>query len=100
MEGAYKDCPEGDLVRVYEGMDLFDDDLMSMVFDGNIPATEFLLRIILKRDDIIVISAVSQREFKKYLQSGVSDISTVESLNPHKKGGCRVTASNGSRHVL
>ena len=21
MEGAYKDCPEGDLVRVYEGMD-------------------------------------------------------------------------------
>ena len=70
MEGAYKDCPEGDLVRVYEGMDLFDDDLMSMVFDGNIPATEFLLKIILKRDDIIVISAVSQREFKKYLQSG------------------------------
>ncbi|MBC5745148.1 hypothetical protein FMM74_016610 [Lachnospiraceae bacterium MD308] len=100
MEGAYKDCPEGDLVRVYEGMDLFDDDLMSMVFDGNIPATEFLLKIILKRDDIIVISAVSQREFKKYLQSGVSDICTVESLNPHKKGGCRVTASNSSRHVL
>ena len=42
--------------QIVDGMDLFDDDLMSMVFDGNIPATELLLKIILKRDDIIVIS--------------------------------------------
>jgi hypothetical protein len=45
-------------------MDLFDDDLMSMVFDGNIEATELLLRVILKRDDITVVSVVGQREFQ------------------------------------
>ena len=34
-----------------------------MVFDGNIEATELLLKIILKKDDIQVISVVGQREF-------------------------------------
>lgn len=37
-------------------MTLFDDDLMSRVFDNNIPATELVLRIILGRD-IEVVSA-------------------------------------------
>ena len=32
--------------QIVDDMNLFDDDLMSMVFDGNIPATELLLRII------------------------------------------------------
>ena len=53
--------------QIVDDMDLFDDDLMSMVFDGNIEATELLLRIILKRDDIIVISDVGQREFQNYM---------------------------------
>ena len=35
--------------QIVDGMSLFDDDLMSMVFDGNIEATELLLRIILKK---------------------------------------------------
>ena len=35
--------------QIVDGMSLFDDDLMSMVFDGNIEATELLLKIILKR---------------------------------------------------
>ena len=29
--------------QIIDDMDLFDDDLMSVVFDGNIPATELLL---------------------------------------------------------
>lgn len=41
----------------------FDDDLLSMVFDANIEATD-LLRIILKQDDIQVVSVVGQREFQ------------------------------------
>jgi hypothetical protein len=49
--------------QIVDDMDLFDDDLMSMVFDGNIEATELLLRVILKRDDITVVSVVGQREF-------------------------------------
>ena len=35
--------------QIVDDMNLFDDDLMSMVFDGNIEATELLLRIILKK---------------------------------------------------
>ena len=43
---------------------LFDDDLMSRVFDKNIKATELLLRIILGRN-IKVISVNGQDELKK-----------------------------------
>lgn len=56
--------------QIIDDMDLFDDDLMSMVFDGNIPATELLLKIILKQDDIIVISVVSQRELQNPIVGG------------------------------
>ena len=56
--------------QIVDNMNLFDDDLMSAVFDGNIPATELLLKIILKRDDIIVISAVGQREFQNPVVGG------------------------------
>lgn len=44
--------------QIVDDMSLFDDDLMSMVFDGNIEATELMLKIILKRDDILVESVV------------------------------------------
>lgn len=35
--------------RIVDGMSLFDNDRMSMVFDGNIEATELLLKIIRKK---------------------------------------------------
>lgn len=50
-------------------MSLFDDDLMSMVFDGNIEA-KLLLKIILKRDDMKVLSVVGQRELKNPVIGG------------------------------
>ncbi len=56
--------------QIIDDMNLFDDDLMSMVFDENIPATELLLKIILKRDDITVISVVGQREFQNPVVGG------------------------------
>ena len=56
--------------QIVDDMDLFDDDLMSMVFDGNHPATGLLLKIILKRDDITVISVVGQREFQNPVVGG------------------------------
>ena len=56
--------------QIVDNMDLFDDDLMSMVFDDNIEATELLLRIILKRDDIEVISVAGQREFQNPVVGG------------------------------
>ncbi len=41
-----------------------------MVFDGNIEATELLLKIILKKNDIMVISVVGQREFQSPIVGG------------------------------
>ena len=56
--------------QIIDNLTLFDDDLMSMVFDGNIPATELLLRIILKREDITVISVVGQKELENPIVGG------------------------------
>lgn len=56
--------------QIINGMNLFDDDLMSMVFDGNKEATDLLLRIILKRDDIKVVSVTGQREFQNPVVGG------------------------------
>ncbi len=44
--------------QIIDDISLFDDDLMSMVFDRNKEATELLLKIILKQDDIEVVSVV------------------------------------------
>ena len=46
--------------QIVDDMTLFDDDLMSMVFDGNVEATGLLLKIVLKREDVVIISVVGQ----------------------------------------
>jgi predicted thioesterase len=56
--------------QIVDDMDLFDDDLMSMVFDGNIEATELLLKVILEHDDVTVVSVVGQREFQNPIVGG------------------------------
>lgn len=56
--------------QIVDDMNLFDDDLMSMVFDGNIEAAGLLLKIVLKRDGIIIISVVGQREFQSPVVGG------------------------------
>lgn len=50
-------------------MTLFDDDLMSRVFDKNIEATELILRIIFGRD-IKVVSVNGQEELKSSIVGG------------------------------
>ena len=52
-----------------DGLTLFDDDLMSRVFDKNIVATELVLRIILGRN-IKVISVTGQDELKNHEVGG------------------------------
>ncbi len=59
-----------DIEQIVDNLTLFDDDLMSMVFDENIPATELLLKIILKRDDIEVISVTAQKELENPIVDG------------------------------
>jgi hypothetical protein len=56
--------------RIVDELTLFDDDLMSMVFDGNIPATELILKIILDREDIRVTSVVGQKELENPVVGG------------------------------
>lgn len=53
-----------------DGMRLLDDFLMTMVFDGNIPATQKMINIILGRDDIIVKEVQIQKLFVNPLVGG------------------------------
>lgn len=46
------------------GLRLLDDDFMKMVFDNNAEATELLLNVFFDRNDMKVLSVVSQREIK------------------------------------
>lgn len=49
---------------------LLDDDLMTLVFDGNIEATQLVLNIILDRKDLIVTKAEVQKVEKSPLVKG------------------------------
>lgn len=46
---------------IIDNMRLLDDTLMTMVFDGNIPATQRMINIILERSDIAVKSVTVQK---------------------------------------
>ena len=49
---------------------LFDDDFMSLVFDNNYEATEYLLNTILSRDDLKVVKIQVQKTFKNHMAKG------------------------------
>ena len=66
--------------KLIDELTLFDDDLMSRVFDKNIEATELLLRIILKRK-IKVISVNGQEEMKNPAVGGRNITLDVHALD-------------------
>lgn len=59
----YEQQHQEDLQRI-RGFRLIDDDFMNACFDNNIEDTEFILRIILNRDDISVKSVKTQQVMK------------------------------------
>ena len=59
-------------LEAIEKLCLLDDDLMTLVFDRNNEATELLLNIILKRNDLKVLEVVAQREYKNPMTGGRS----------------------------
>lgn len=61
-----------ELNQAIDDMTLFDDDLMSKVFDGNTEATELLLSIILERDDIKVLRVKGQVDMRSPYVGGRS----------------------------
>ena len=54
---------QADLDRIKK-FRLMDDDFMNACFDGNIEATELILRIILNRQDINVTQVTTQKVMK------------------------------------
>ncbi len=61
-----------DNLNLLEKFCLLDDFFMTIVFDRNIGATEFILNIILGRDDLKVIEVSAQREYKNPVPGGRS----------------------------
>lgn len=59
-------------LKLLEEFCLLDDFFMTIVFDRNISATEFVLNIILGRDDLEVIEVAAQREYKNPVPGGRS----------------------------
>ena len=70
--------------KLVDDMTLFDDDLMSHVFDKNIEATELVLRIILG-EDIKVISVDGQDELKNPIVGGRDITLDVHAIDSHGK---------------
>lgn len=70
VDDSIKNDYNSRISQIVSNLTLFDDDLMSLVFDHNIEATNLLLRIILERDDINVIDVVGQRELENPIVDG------------------------------
>ena len=66
------DLKKEETLKAIRKLCLLDDNLMTLVFDRNIEATELLLNVILQRNDLKVLEVVAQREYKNPMPSGRS----------------------------
>ncbi len=67
----FDNTPKGDVIMVNEeirkivmGLRPIDDDFMNVIFNNNTPLVEYVLRIILDKDDLIVESSETQHELE------------------------------------
>ena len=67
-----KEIKRKETLEAIKSLCLLDDNLMTLVFDRNIEATELLLNVILQRNDLKVLEVVAQREYKNPMPSGRS----------------------------
>ena len=75
MEKSIFDTIDPRMLERIRAFRLMDDDFMTIVFSSDPKATEFLLRIILERDDLTVKSCMSQQEKRNlYGRSVILDI--------------------------
>ena len=85
--------------KLIDGLTLFDDDLMSRVFDKNIEATELLLRIIQERK-IKVISVNGQEEMKSAAVGGRNITLDVHALDENgEKMDIEVQGNSEGAHI-
>ena len=66
------DLKRKETLEAIEKLCLLDDNLMTLVFDRNIEATELLLNVILQRNDLKVLEVIGQREYKNPVIGGRS----------------------------
>ena len=79
---------------------LFDDDLMSRVFDKNIKATELLLRIILGKK-VKVISVTGQNEMKNHQVGGRNITLDVDAMDENgEEIDIEVQGNSEGAHVI
>lgn len=75
-----------EIEALIDGSRLMDDNLMTLVFDGNIEAMQLVLNIILDRKDLIVKNVQVQKEEKNPLYNGRNvkiDIFAVDAEGNH-----------------
>ena len=60
MERTVFDNIDPDMLKRIRAMRLFDDEFMSLVFNGDIEATQLLIRILLNRNDLVVTKSITQ----------------------------------------
>ena len=84
--------------KIVDNMSLFDDDLMSRVFDNNKPATEYLLKTILGRN-VHVKETKGQVELKNPVVGGRNiRLDIVASDDRKRKFNCEVQRDNRGTH--
>ena len=89
-----------ELEKVIDDLTLFDDDLMSKVFDGNIEGAELLLKIILERDDIKVKRVKGQVELKSAYAGGRNIRLDIVAVDNHGVSfDVEVQRSTGGSHI-
>ncbi|WP_029199888.1 PD-(D/E)XK nuclease family transposase [Oribacterium sp. NK2B42] len=89
-----------ELEKAIDGLTLFDDDLMSKVFDGNIEGAELLLKIILERDDIKVKRVKGQVELKSAYAGGRNIRLDIVAVDNHGvRFDVEVQRSTGGSHI-
>lgn len=62
MSASIFDTIDPKMLQRIQSLRLMDDDFMTVVFGGDNEATEFLLRILLERDDLHVTRSMTQKE--------------------------------------
>lgn len=67
-----KELKKKETLEAIKKLSLLDDNLMTLVFDRNIEATELLLNVILQRNDLNVLEVIAQREYKNSMSGGRS----------------------------
>lgn len=60
MESTIFENINPDILSRIQSLRLIDDDLMTVVFSGDKKATEFLIRILLNRNDLTVTKSMTQ----------------------------------------